>query len=52
MAEKFGTGEQEKHIITLNWTVVTKRMTVELDGRTVFNKGFVFSPLSKSFILG
>lgn len=49
MVEKFEIGEQEKHLIIVNWTVVTKRMTVKLDGQTVFNKGFVFSPLKQKF---
>jgi hypothetical protein len=49
MAEKFEIGEQEKHFVTVNWTMVTKRMTVELDGQTMFSKGFIFSPFTRKF---
>jgi hypothetical protein len=49
MAEKFEIGEKEQHLITVNWTIVTKRMTIELDGRTIFSEGFILSPFTRKF---
>jgi hypothetical protein len=31
----------------VNWDLITKHLTVELDGQTMYNKGFVLSPLPK-----
>jgi hypothetical protein len=50
MAEKFEIGEKERHFITVDWDMFARRMTVELDGQTVF-KGFVLSPFAKKFNL-
>lgn len=47
--ERFEVGDKEKHYFTVDWNPVSKHMTVELDGQTIFNKGLVFSPMKQKF---
>jgi len=49
MPEKFQIGEREEHLITVDWKMVAKRMTVELGGQTMFDKGNFFSPFTRKF---
>ena len=46
---KFEVGEKEKYYFTVNWEIVTKRITIEQDGAIIANEGHWYSPFSKKF---
>jgi hypothetical protein len=48
MEEKFGIGETEKHILTVETNVVSKFITIELDGQRLIHDWHP-SPFAKKF---
>ena len=43
MAERFEFGERERHYITVDWSILSKQLRIELDGEVV-RSGWHLSP--------
>jgi len=46
--ETFEIGENEKHVIIVNASIFWKRITIELDGKTMVNE-YSYSPVPKEY---
>ena len=47
--EEFEIGEKEKHFLTVEWDMITKRIKIEQDGVIVANELRPFPPFAKKF---
>ena len=45
---KYTVGEKEKHNITVNWSILSKHLTIEIDGEKMVDK-FHYSPAPEKF---